>query len=479
MAYYVLQKGYELCGWKGLPFALRYPDPHFADFFDKESYRVVYALDGRHDIDEDGLTIKQKKLLDRLKTMKIAVPSDGKTLLEPWQEYKSFPAMYKNSVQWSITGRCNYNCRHCFMSAPDYRGEDMTLEQSTHILDELVLCGIRSVAITGGEPLVNPHFYEILDAIKERGLLLDTLYTNSELVDDYLLDELDKRQMNPAFHMSFDGVGWHDWLRGVKGAEDTVIRKFQMLRERNFQTSTSMCLHRHNIGNLKENIDLLSSLGLVHVKMNVASPMGRWKNETEHFLSQDEAYEAILDYIPQYIADGIPVSAQFCGLLEFDKREKKTSIPYARYDGEAGAKEKSACSAVRRGLYINASGRVLPCMTLAGSAIEPLFPSMLETPLSEILSDSFYRDTCLMKMGACIDHNERCRKCAYRLVCGAGCRACACGDSSTDYQGIDEDTCAFFLHHWYEKAIETIRKYENCLPTATEQSLVNDAALCP
>jgi hypothetical protein len=47
MSYYILQKGFELCGWKGLPFALRYPNPHFTDFFDEEAYRVVYALDGQ------------------------------------------------------------------------------------------------------------------------------------------------------------------------------------------------------------------------------------------------------------------------------------------------------------------------------------------------------------------------------------------------------------------------------------------------
>jgi hypothetical protein len=52
MSRYILNEGYALRGWKGLPFALRYPDPHKTEFFDKESYRVVYALDGVHDIDE-------------------------------------------------------------------------------------------------------------------------------------------------------------------------------------------------------------------------------------------------------------------------------------------------------------------------------------------------------------------------------------------------------------------------------------------
>ena len=77
MTYYILNKDFELRGWDGLPFGLRYPNPHYTDFFDKEAYRVVYALDGLHDIDEEKLTERQKNLLDHLIEMKIAEPASG------------------------------------------------------------------------------------------------------------------------------------------------------------------------------------------------------------------------------------------------------------------------------------------------------------------------------------------------------------------------------------------------------------------
>ncbi len=98
MAYYILEKGFELCGWKGLPFGLRYPNPRYCDFFDKESYHLVYAMDGRHNINENELTDKQKKLFDRLKKRRIVLPSDGKTRLDPRQEYKFFPGIYQSGA---------------------------------------------------------------------------------------------------------------------------------------------------------------------------------------------------------------------------------------------------------------------------------------------------------------------------------------------------------------------------------------------
>lgn len=461
MSYYVLSKGYKLRGWKGLPFGLTHPEGRLTDFFDKEEYRVVYALDGRHDIDEDSLTENQKVLLQRLKDIRIAIPSDGNERLSPEQEYKSFPGMYKNSVQWSITGRCNYNCRHCFMSAPDYKGSDPTLEQCTGILDQLAENGINNISITGGEPLVSPHFYDILDEMVKRGMILDTIYSNGKLVDETLLDELEKRKMHPSFQISFDGTGWHDWLRGVEGAEKEAVRAFRLLQERGYNTTTSMCLHRHNIGDLRENVNLLASLGLSHIKMNVATPAGRWKNEKEHFISQDEAIQAVLDYIPQYVEDGMPVSVQFCTLIEFDTTRGKISIPSQKYGGSEESAKAYACGVVKTSMYISPRGRVLPCMTLGGTSIDPEFDSIFDKPLSDILSDSHYRDICLVKMGDCISNNGKCRDCEYRFACGAGCRACACGETGTDYKGIDEECCHFFKNGWYEKADKLIEKYKD------------------
>ena len=468
MPYYILNKGFALRGWKGKPFGLGYPNPHFVDFFDEESYEVILAMDGRVNINEDELSDKQRKVLRRLIESKIVIESDGTTQLEPYQEYKTYPAMYKRSAIWSITGRCNYKCRHCFMSAPDYRGEDLSMEQCIHILDEIDICGIRSISLTGGEALVNPHFFEILEEIDKRDIILDTIYSNGLLINDKLFDELEKRKMHPNIHLSFDGIGWHDWLRGVKGAEEEVIRAFKLAKQRGYQTSASMCLHKHNISTLRETVNLLASLGLVHLKMNVATPTGRWKNESQHFISQDEANEAILEYIPQYIEDGIPLSVQFCGILDFDKDKKVIMIPFRKFSGVAGANDASACGAVKTSMYISPQGKILPCMTLGKTAIDSMFDSILEKPLSEILSDSYYRDVCLIKMGECINHNERCRDCKYKLMCGAGCRACACGETSTDYMGIDEETCLFYKHGWYEKAKEAIKKYNNCFKSEEE-----------
>jgi hypothetical protein len=77
----------------------------------------------------------------------------------------------------------------------------------------------------------------------------------------------------------------------------------------------------------------------------------------------------------------------------------------------------------------------------------------------------------LLKMGDCIRHNEKCRDCRYRLACGAGCRACACGETKTDFLGIDENTCHFFLSGWYDRACEVIETCRDCFPETKKDPL--------
>jgi radical SAM protein with 4Fe4S-binding SPASM domain len=138
--------------------------------------------------------------------------------------------------------------------------------------------------------------------------------------------------------------------------------------------------------------------------------------------------------------------------------------PFERFDGKEEAVQCSACRAARSSMYISPEGRILPCMTMAGTAADTMFESVLEKPLREILTTSHYQDMCRLHMGACIDHNEKCRSCAYRLACGAGCRAKACGETENDYLGIDGDACSFFLNGWYEKAKEAAAKYRDAFP---------------
>ncbi len=69
----------------------------------------------------------------------------------------------------------------------------------------------------------------------------------------------------------------------------------------------------------------------------------------------------------------MPLSVQFCTLIDFNKERRTILIPAMKFDGVESAVKGPACSAVKRSLYISPKGKVLPCMTLGGTAIDPDF----------------------------------------------------------------------------------------------------------
>ena len=458
MAFYLLQKEFLLRGYKKLPFGLTHPNLVNTDFFDKEQYAAILNCDGNTNIDLNSVSAKQKDILEKLLKMGIINECKQGEELQPIQKYVLYPATYKSSVQWSITGRCNLLCKHCFLSAPDYKGDDTSIEDCIRVLDELCECGIHAVSITGGEPLVHKDLDLLLEEINKHDLILESIYTNCLLVNEKLLDKLESMDLKPVFNISFDGVGCHDWLRGIEGMEQKTIDAIKLLKKRGYTVAAAMSLHKNNISSLRETAKLLGELGCDHLKVNGMSYQGNWLEQEDCYISDTDMFDRLLEYIPQYFEDGMPLSMQIGILLDVDKDRKRMFIPAARGTDNERAASMPVCGVIKKALYIAANGKVLPCMTFSGHSLEKNFDSIFDRPLKEIINDSYYSECANATCAQCIENNERCADCQYKWACIAGCRACACDNGKTDYYGIDENTCAFFKGGYFEKVADIVEE---------------------
>ena len=379
--------------------------------------------------------------------------------LRPEQEYRFYPARFKEDVQWSVTGRCNYKCRHCFMSAPYAAQGEPSWEQLMTMLDAFDRCGIRNLSLTGGEPMVRRDFWELTDAILARDLLIPTLYSNGLLITDAFLDKLEARRMRPAIQFSFDGVGHHDWMRGVPGAEKAVLDALRRCRERGFPTGVSMVVCRESIGSLRKSVNRMASLGVRSMKVGNASPQGEWRKQAEHDLSQAELYEAFLEYIPHFFEDGAPLTLGLEGFFNYDADRKKIGAFNEKDISEDLFAKTILCGHFRRSLYVSPKGNVLPCMSMVGGPIEEQFPNLLETPLEDILDQqSVYMDITGLRVSDYMEHNPECRTCEYRTECCGGCRALAVRSHPRDYLSKDPYTCEYFRGGWKRKKDELLER---------------------
>ena len=61
-----------------------------------------------------------------------------------------------------LTSNCNLKCIYCYRDAGPNQRDYLEYEVLVDILERLASNGLRSVELTGGEPLLHPQFLEIL-----------------------------------------------------------------------------------------------------------------------------------------------------------------------------------------------------------------------------------------------------------------------------------------------------------------------------
>ena len=460
--YYRLNNRFAFRGWKGLPYAIKIMhglDTEKKPFFcNKETYEVLLKCDGKTNINEEQLSPDMKNLIENFVKQDILEVSDTPLEeLKEEQKYHFYETAYMTSFLWSITGKCNYKCRHCLLSAPTHEQVQLNMEDCKHIIEELATSGISAIDISGGEPLVRSDFWQIIDELAKHGISINTIYTNGRLINDKFIEELDKRDMYPVFQISFDGVGWHDWLRGIDGAEKETIRAIKLLTENNRIVACSMCIHKNNKDSIRDTVNLLSSIGVINLGINAPKCMGCWADYSENYsLSDEEEIDVIKDYIPKYFEDGEPMDINIDGCF-IGKKEKKEFIISINHNIQSIEKFEKyyICEEARYRAYISSEGKIMPCMGFSEGPISDKFPSVLEKSLAEITTNSFFKDVVYTTKKQFLEKNEECKKCPHLLKCDGGCSASALNDTG-DFCKIDQKVCNFHKKNYADEIRKVI-----------------------
>lgn len=460
--YYRLNEPWAFRGWKKLPYALRAEDGERKydkpKFFDKEIFLLLLNCNGETDLDLSGICEADRKILEELTQEGILQKSQTKLPpLHPAQRYHVYPSRCLQSVHWSITGKCNFQCRHCLVSAPEARHPQLPLEDCLHIIDSLAECGVLQVEITGGEPLLRDDFEQIVAALSGYHIEISVLFTNASLLTPAVLDMLKRYHQNPVFQLSFDGLGHHDWLRGVPGAEKEADAAFRLLRERGFSATAAMCIHKENRHCLRDTVQYLSDLNVLSLRVNAPQVMGVWKQYADQYaLSEKEVWSTYRTYIPRYFADGMPIDLELDGYFRCKKGSVEYSVPYYRsYEPDMDWHKAYYCESLHFNAYISPEARLVPCMGFSDHPVlRDKFPDILHKPLSEVTRKGFYYDLAGTRISDLLEQDPECKACEHLPHCGGGCMA----ESITDDGKMlaSATRCCFFHKHVGRDAVSAV-----------------------
>lgn len=456
--YYKLKDEFRLRGWELLPTGIVQRLSGAVEFLPPAVYHTLQKACGSLPVGSALFSAEEKQILSELCAAEILVTCEKPAPLSAEQRYHAYPNRFLYSIHWAITSNCNCRCRHCYMSAGKHTEADPSLEDCLEIIRQMEAAGVRTVSLTGGEALMRRDFFAIVDALLAADILIVTVMSNGLLVNEKTLDEFERRGLRPEFNMSFDGIGCHDWLRGVPGAEKAVRRAFALCKERGFPTGAEYCLHKGNLSALRESIKLLGELGCQTLKVNRLNLEGEALGITDCAITRSEEFQTYLDYIPHFYEDGAPLSLMLSGFFHSDGMDDFT-IPFVKNDEEEDCSAYCLCGHARNYMYITAEGAMVPCIPMGSTeGGRRHFPNIRETELADALRNSHYMGFIDTRLRDYFAHNPGCKACEFRNRCAGGCRGrVAASGHGDDLLARDEDTCAFFRGGWYEKLLKLKR----------------------
>lgn len=176
---------------------------------------------------------------------------------------------------WNITRTCNLRCVHCYSDsqAANYPGE-LTWPEMESVIDDLSAYQVPSLLLSGGEPLIHPRFFDVVDKASAGGLKL-TISTNGTLITPEKAALL--KAANVAYvGISLDGIGKvHDEFRRKEGAFDGAVRGFRNCHEVGQKTGLRLTLTRHNVQNIERILDFIEEQAIQRVCFYHLVPSGR------------------------------------------------------------------------------------------------------------------------------------------------------------------------------------------------------------
>jgi MoaA/NifB/PqqE/SkfB family radical SAM enzyme len=74
-------------------------------------------------------------------------------------------------VAWQVTNECNLACLHCIEESGPGKAfhDELSKEQTFEVLRQVVDNDVPYLSLSGGEPMLHPHFFEMVEYVCSRG----------------------------------------------------------------------------------------------------------------------------------------------------------------------------------------------------------------------------------------------------------------------------------------------------------------------
>lgn len=313
------------------------------------------------------------------------------------------------TANFELTPTCNLHCDMCFIrmehSAVQAMGGVRTLEEWLDTACQLKEMGTLFILLTGGEPMLYPHFKELYTALREMGFIL-TINTNGTLIDEdiaRMFQRLKPRRVNVTLYGASNET-YQQLCRSPHGF-DQCMKGLQLLKAHGIDTKMNLSIVQENVHEYPQLLDIARQLD-IPAEVNsymfscTRSTSQPTRDITKHRLDAHQAGLAEMEYLRYKKGKDFKAYAQ--GMAQNFQQGVYATTDLG-LDCRAG---KSSC-------WFDWRGRLTPCCVMEEPAV-----ILKENTVAEAWKQIVTTSESLPK-------HEECNGCSLRMICDV-CYAAAC-----------------------------------------------------
>lgn len=302
-------------------------------------------------------------------------------------------------VTWDMTARCNLHCRHCYNSSSV---QAPSPEHLLRIAEELADSKIFFISLSGGEPLMEPALWDIINAFKENKKIIQ-LISNGTLITPSIARKIKMHGVDYV-QISLDGLKeTHEYQRGVPGCFEKTINAITYLREEGVSVTVNTLVTQKNKDEITDIIQLLIDLGVREYRTTRLIVMGRGEDLQPEVLTPQQTHDLITKILK--------LRTRYLGLMDIIPDE---CMCFLGEEIKQFGLEWYGCPAGRTECAVDAAGNVYPCVFLPYATF----------CMGNVITSSFDDIWCSEKFEA-FRQIERSCDCPITDFCKGGCIAAA------------------------------------------------------
>lgn len=323
----------------------------------------------------------------------------------------SFPVLsYPLDLSWEITRRCNQHCLHCYNNSSS-EGVHPTWDQLDKVLTELDHVQLRSLTITGGEPLMRRDFQMFSERIADIAYNR-ILSSNATLITKANIGWLSGIYNQASISIDVADKAAYEEFRGRKGSFERCVRGLTLLLKHDVDVVAQTTLSVYNVDAIEELAELLISLGVRSWSVRLPFGSGRAVPNHHAFLERAtvmEQAERLTELRERYLMhfDDLKMGVNY--LSSYQEPYRPTQNP----------NKLMTCAAATILATLSADGRLSPCSLFSETDFksESVWSTSLQKQWQNANCFNEMRNVHLKDIGGC----GTCGNSTGR--CGGGCRA--------------------------------------------------------